>query len=83
MFFLFVSGEDLVPEQTDEAEEEDEGGTHPTGSHPHRGLQHLAPLTEQHGQQRITQVRVAAASVTRGRRCRLRNLVENAAAGAK
>ena len=80
-----ISGEDLVPEPTDEAEEANEGGAHPPGPHPHRGPpQHLPPLPEQHRQQRVPgaprpprprKVRESRAPVTSGRAARPAQLV--------
>ena len=47
-----VPGQNLVPEPADEAEEADEGGFDPPGPDPDGG-EHLAPLPEQHGLQRV------------------------------
>ena len=46
------SGENLVSKPEDEAEEEDEGGPDPPGSQPDR-REHVAPVSEQHGLQRV------------------------------
>lgn len=46
------SGENLVSKPEDEAEEADEGGPDPPRPQPDRG-EHLAPVPEQHGLQRV------------------------------
>ena len=46
------SGENLVPEPADEAEEADERGFDPAGPDPDRG-EHLPVVAEQHGLQRV------------------------------
>ena len=61
------SGENLVPEPADEAEEADERGFDPAGPDPDRG-EHLPVVTEQHGLERVrgarAQVRLTSAPVT-------------------
>ena len=46
------SGENLVSKPEDEAEEADEGGPDPPWPQPDGG-EHLAPVSEQHGLQRV------------------------------